>query len=322
MTVQSRIREGLASLVRLLCWLATAAVLAGQLGRWSPAFDLLNALLLPILLLLVPLLALTIYWHERFAAIVAVVGLLIGTAQLFGLSLPADDNAADSAARLRIVTLSTWRDNPDPEAIRKVIAAQAPDIVMFQESDGTAARVVDALLPDFARVKPCKAKYCSLTILSRWPARRVAVPAGTRGPLPDVVIAEVEAPFGTFRVINLHLPRPGDARTPLFFKRITALARLEAAGPVLVGGDFNLGSGTFNLRQFAQMSGLRRLDGFVPTYPAHLPLPAFVGIDHILASRDWSGAKCHRTGAGGSDHYGLACDVNLRPDQSDGALGK
>lgn len=299
-----------AHLFRAVLALAAAPVLLGQLARVYPAFDSCNALLAPVLALLALLLLLSLIARDWRAVAIAVPALLMGALQLAasGDGLPGE--GADEGDRLRIVTLSTWHDNPDPAALVHAVEAQSPDILLLQESDGTVSAMVDRLLPGYFRVKSCPAAHCSEIILSRWPLHRITLPAPAGSPLPDLLAVRVDAPFGPLHVVNVHLPRPGrDMAVPF---RNDLLGTIAALGParLIVAGDFNLGTGSLALAAFTRHAGLRRIEGFVPTYPANLPIPAFVAIDHMFVGEGWTRARCHRLNAHGSDHYGLTCDLD------------
>lgn len=296
---------GVRGALRMFVALGLALILAGQLGRWFAVVDPLNALLAPLLLALVVLLASALWLRDGGAAAGAILALMVSGFQLGG-AIDRGSLVVDGP-RLRVLTLSTWHDNPAPRAIARVVADAAPDIAIFEETDGTAGAVIDRLLPGYARVKSCLQQHCSLTILSRWPARRVLAQAADPARLPDVLVAQVDAPFGPLRVIGVHLPRPSHAAAPLFYADLIANTRAAGSTPLIVAGDFNMATGSFGLSRFAQRTGLHAAEGFVPTYPARYPLPAFAGIDHVFASG--RGGGCRRTASGGSDHFGLVCEL-------------
>jgi endonuclease/exonuclease/phosphatase family metal-dependent hydrolase len=288
----------------------TTFALLAQLGRIDFTLDQLNSglsLLLPVLAVIA---AYALRHRDRIAAAVAMVGVAVAGYQL-GTAAIAPTAGDASGPSIKLLTLSTYHSNPTPEGIRQVVAAEAPDIAVLQETDRQTRLVVESLLPGFHRVKPCPWQYCSITILSRWPMRRVTIRYGHKGSLPDLLIGDVEAPFGRFRVIDVHMPRPTDSRAQSFGDDLASVARASDALPLIVAGDFNAATGSFGLNRFATQSGLRRIEGFVPTYPANMAMPAFVGIDHVFTDARWASQGCHRTKAGGSDHYGVACTLRL-----------
>jgi endonuclease/exonuclease/phosphatase family metal-dependent hydrolase len=292
---------------------ATTLVLLGQAGRTHHTLDQLNALLAPLLVLLALLLAAALRLRDRAVIALAAVGLAVGGFQLGGAALQGwRDRAAASGPTVKIMTLSAYHANPAPGTIRAAVAAQNPDIVVLQESNGNAASVIAALLPGFQRIGSCKRPSCTQTMISRWPLRRMKVHYVGHAAQPDLLVADVDAPFGRFRVASVHLPRPYEKHAKAFTRTLAAVARANASVPLVMLGDFNTASGSFGLAQFARDSRLRRRDGFIPTYPANQIIPAFAGIDHVFTDARWAGAGCRRTAAGHSDHYGVACRLVLR----------
>lgn len=298
---------------------ATSVVLVGQFGRSHHTLDQFNALLPLLLPVLAVALAGALRLRDRATLAAAVLGLAVGGFQLGGAALgglrerPGVDR---NAPMLKIVTFSTFHANPDPGAIATLLAAQSPDIAVLQETNGTPGAVVDRLLPRHYRLASCKTRRCTLTILSRWPLRQVKVRFAGRGAHPDVLVAEVDAPFGRFRVADVHLPRPYTPVAQDHLQRVATIMRTNGETPLVVAGDFNTATGSFGLGRFTRASGLRRHDGFIPTYPANRPFaPAFAGIDHVFADSRWARAGCRRIGPANSDHYGIACRMRLRsPD--------
>jgi endonuclease/exonuclease/phosphatase (EEP) superfamily protein YafD len=307
-----------ANVPRLLMGAAAAAtclVLLGQIGRWHQLLDQLNSLLPLLLPALALFLAAALRLGDRATIGVAALGLIFGSYQLGGAALRNVGFRAETSRAglpsLKILTLSTCHSNPDPGTIRKIVAAEAPDIAVLQETSGSTAKVVDGLLPRYHRIKSCKGWPCPLTILSRWPIGKLAVVPNRNN--PEMMIGDVEAPFGRFRIINVHLPRPYDKAAGRFIRELARISqRHQEATRLIVAGDFNTASGSFGLARFAKASRLRQRNGFIPTYPANQPIPAFVGIDHVFADHDWSGGQCRRMAAGGSDHYGVVCRLQVR----------
>lgn len=299
-------------LLGVLAAAAASLVLVGQFGRSLHTFDQFNALLPLLLPCLALAFAAALGLRDRATVIVALVGLAVGGVQL-GSAATARYARSEAAPAVKVVTFSTFHANPRPEALREVIAAEKPDIVLLQETDGNARDVVPTLLPSHYRIKQCPWRYCHLVILSRWPLRRVAVHFAGRGPHPALLMGEVEAPFGTFRVVNVHLPRPYKPEAEDALRQLAAVARTTPDRPLIMAGDFNTATGSFGLFRFADRARLARQEGFIPTYPANRLAPAFAGIDHVFADSRWLGAGCHRMAAAHSDHHGVACMLRLHP---------
>ena len=304
-------------LLRLLGAACTLTVLVGQGGRFDPRLDLVNGLLVPLLLALALLLAAVLWSRDRLALCIIALGTLVAGAQLGSGALSGarrnDDTLDSGRPEVRILTLSTWHANPTPDGIRRVVEEAAPDIALLQETDGTVAPHLDALLPGYFRLKPCPQRHCSITILSRWPLRRIRTPAQGNEPLADILAAQVDAPFGKFRLIDVHLPRPYLPEAERFHRQLAEAVLLNSDLPLIVAGDFNMATGSFGLSHLGHAMQLDRVDAFTATYPANTIVPAFIAIDHVFINRGGAARECHRIDGGGSDHYGIACALLLQP---------
>lgn len=296
---------------------ATGVVLFGQFGRTHHTLDQFNVMLPMLVPVLAICLASALRLHDRPSVAVAAIGLLIGGYQLGGAVLSGvgreSSSTAHSDLQINVLTLSTFHANPDPAAIAAVVNGEAPDIALLQETNGTVGSFMAALLPGYHRLQSCgNGRPCTLTILSRWPIRMIPITWPPHQAHADVLVGEIRTPAGSLRAMDVHMARPYVKSAQLFMQQAAQVARDQSQAPLVVGGDFNSATGTFGLARFAQVSGLRRHDSFIPTYPANRPLPAFAGIDHVFASKDWLRSGCRRTRSGRSDHYGVICRLRLR----------
>jgi endonuclease/exonuclease/phosphatase (EEP) superfamily protein YafD len=97
---------------------------------------------------------------------------------------------------------------------------------------------------------------------------------------------------------------------PYLRAQLTQLGQLadlvrRLPGPRVVMGDFNATPSSRMLTSFEQRSGLRRLDGWLPTWPARLQIPQ-LAIDHVFASEEVKSLEQVRIGDNaGSDHFPL-----------------
>jgi endonuclease/exonuclease/phosphatase (EEP) superfamily protein YafD len=121
--------------------------------------------------------------------------------------------------------------------------------------------------------------------------------------------------LGGLTVIGTHT-----VHFPYFKAQLTQLGVLgdmvrKMSGPRIVAGDFNATPTSRMLSVFEGRSLLRRLDEFLPTWPARLQLPQ-LAIDHIFASEDVKSLEKVRIGGNaGSDHYPLVVRVAVPVNQ-------
>jgi endonuclease/exonuclease/phosphatase (EEP) superfamily protein YafD len=129
-----------------------------------------------------------------------------------------------------------------------------------------------------------------------------------------LIDALVQMPTGQVRIYVAHLQSPtSPGRLANRTRQLTELALLirESAEPVLLLGDFNLGSVSPRWSAFAAGAGIRLPPGSAPgTWPAWLG-PAGTDIDHV-AGRGLAFTPLDTLSIPGSDHRGLitACSID------------
>lgn len=126
----------------------------------------------------------------------------------------------------------------------------------------------------------------------------------------------VRATFGR-ELSGLTLIGAHTIRFPNLRAQLTQLGELadlarKLPGPRIVLGDFNATPSSRLLRSFEQRSLLRRLDGWLPTWPARTQIPQ-LAIDHIFASEEVKTVEEVRIGNNaGSDHFPLVVRVAIQ----------
>ena len=301
-------------------WLCAFA----RLSRFVPdpflanACDLLNAALAPILLAMVLASLLAGLLRRPLGLTLLGITLAIALWQLAaGLADAAPRRSgADGSVPLRVLTVNAFHDNRDPERLRAVIEAAAPDIVLVQEGEGRSASALLRTLPRFHRALSCLTPPCSLMVLSRWPVQSLPKPMPPAHDLPDVLFAQVSVPMPSGRaqpihVVAVHMPRGYRPIAAHFRKLLIGALRSQPAAPTIAAGDFNLPTGAAALSDVVRETGLSRADRWIATYPANAWLPAFAAIDHMFVAPSFSVRSCRRLPFTGSDHFGVACDLAL-----------
>lgn len=232
----------------------------------------------------------------------------------FGGTPPTADEAAASL-RLLCLNLQRGAEASAPAAIA-AIRAHDPDVLFCSElTPGWLEALAPTLAVYDARCVHADPGYYGTGLFSRRPLRDATnVPLGV-GWAP-AVRAVVTLPAGELGLLCVHTPRPGNrARGRL---RDLALAAIPAALADLpparvVLGDFN--ATPWN-PAFGAMLAAAELDRgsartFRPTWPANLPWPLRIPIDHVLVG---GGAALERCAAGapfGSDHVPLSATVRV-----------
>jgi len=301
-----------------VCLIAVLVGLAGQAGRWSERFDVIN-FGAPAWMSVGLLAALLLLWgarfrYQRYCAVATALALAL---IWFSLAAPAArrSTAGDCPSiPLRVIQFNVRRDNPDIGSAIAWIAGSEADIVLIEEATDRLG-IVKALGSRYPYAAACVSDLrCSTVILSRHPflasgglARQD--PENRKG--LSAAWARVGSSVGPFTVIAAHLSRPWPWHHKLTERaELAAFVRAQGGDATLVGGDFNLPSRTFQLRQLTKLLGL----GLAPnrrSWPAIEHWPPAWAIDHLFLGTRWSVERLIRGLKFGSDHYPLLAELRF-----------
>lgn len=218
---------------------------------------------------------------------------------------------ARGGIRLKLVTVNLLWSNRHHQRLRDWLQAEAPDIVVTQETTARWAAELarlDGLFPHRWLPGPVD----DLAILSRLPFE-MAEEAGicAHGTL---AMATLSAGQRRIDLMALHAsvsthPAWRLARDAMF-EDIVRFAR-RTRYPLIVAGDFNATPWNRSMRRLVRESPLRHAPGFWrPTWTAWVPHWMGIPIDHVLAATD-----CHvvdrRVGPDiGSDHRPVVATID------------
>lgn len=293
--------------------LGLAGVLGGWLGNLWIAFDVFAQFSYQFWLVAI---AFAIAWFMPFARVITgiaivVIGLLvIGVIpHLTAASYPAPEVKAPADHRVvSIMSFNTWVENANVDALAAEIQRNDPDIVVLQEIGAEKRALLDKLKAQWPYQEDCRhLDHCFMAVLSKFPIADFESHAAWVG--PPMVRATFGKELGGLTVIGTHTIRFPYMRAQ--YAQLTELADMvrKLDGPRIVLGDFNATPSSRLLGTFEQRSSLRRLDGWLPTWPANFQIPQ-LAIDHIFASPEVKSLERVRIGAGaGSDHYPLVVRV-------------
>ena len=268
--------------------------------------------LLVATLLALPL-ALTLHGGWRSAALAAFVACFIvnGATIVRTVRAATPPQEAPGGVRLKLITVNLLWSNRQHHRLREWLQAEAPDIVITQETTPRwAAQLagLDALFPHRRLPGPTD----DIAILSRHPFTMVKE-AGVR---VHGTLAMATLSLGGRRIdlMALHASVPTDPARRIardaMFDDIARFARRTRV-PLIVAGDFNATPWNRSMRLLVRESPLRHAPGFWrPTWTAHVPLWMGVPIDHVLAATDCR--VLHRRNGPdiGSDHRPLVATID------------
>ncbi|HEX5050454.1 MAG TPA: endonuclease/exonuclease/phosphatase family protein [Planctomycetota bacterium] len=310
-------RERITNLVAVLALPALGPAVAPYCASWHWTIDLLACFPVQALgWLLVAGAILLAARRWRLAAF------LLGGAGLAATSiLPVWCRAGaaphEGGAPLRLLGVNLLRGNElqMAEALDAVRGA-APDVIFCAEVTPAWLEGLGPGLPDFPhRYLHADPGYYGVALFSRLPLREVAlVPLGV--PWAPAIRAIVDTRAGPIGLLGVHTPRPGSAERNENRDRALAaigpaLASLPEARVVL--GDFN--ATPWNPAFRAMLADAALADASAgaasTTWPAVLPWPLRIPIDHVLTSAN-VGREAVAVGADfGSDHLPLLAELRL-----------
>jgi endonuclease/exonuclease/phosphatase (EEP) superfamily protein YafD len=188
-----------------------------------------------------------------------------------------------------------------PQAILDEIEHISPDFITFQEvSNANHAQIYGPLTDEYELAFCPFSGVGGVAIASRMP---LVVDTIICTPGSGFVAAQTITPDGLMWLVSIHLHWPWPFDQPNQIQHILPqLAALD--GPIIIGGDFNMGPRSYIMGEIARATGTRPLPQGQPTYefgdPNRRPRIG-VEIDHILAPYT-NRAQAQLGDYAGSDH--------------------
>jgi endonuclease/exonuclease/phosphatase (EEP) superfamily protein YafD len=292
--------------------LALAGVLAGWLGNLWIAFDVFAQFSLHFWLIAG---AFALGFLMPFARVLTAITILVaGLLVIAGLphlgnAKPLENIEAPAGHRIiRLMSFNNWLVNGNVEALTQEIERDDPDILLMFEFGPEQQALKGRLRGRYGFQDDClHLEDCNIAVFSKFPIADFESHGAWEG--PPMIRATFGKELGELTVIGTHT-----IRFPYLRAQLTQLGVLgdlvrKLSGPRIVAGDFNATPTSRMLSVFESRSLLRRLDDFLPTWPARLQLPQ-LAIDHIFASDEVKSLEKVRIGGNaGSDHFPLIVRV-------------
>jgi len=294
-----------------------AGLVAGALGTYSPALDVLaNARVHLAGLTVAAGLAL---WINHRPVVVLALGAFLTLAahsilagQSEGPLLAALDGLPTQGPGLwTIVSLNTWHAHADAAGLADQLAATNADVLVLTEFGPNKIETLHALAKSFPYRIDCARQWdCAIAILSKHPFTSSG--SSPEGLGPATAWLTFGAGQQAMTVLGVHVAEP--MRSPATHAReLSRLASmtLGISGSILVAGDFNTTPWTAAFAHFSEVSGLRHMGRFLPSYPSGLSGMPQLAVDHMFASPAvrfedvWLGPDI------GSDHRPVLASIRL-----------
>ena len=215
---------------------------------------------------------------------------------------PKGPAPAAAAPSISVYSANFWVYNQDMAAIARSIEAADADILILVELGEPARQQADTLFAAYPhRLYAGRGDHpAKSAIVSRYPLNPIDGPKHR-----ETVAAIVQTPLGPISLIGAHLTRPWPFQPPhRQAEQVAALADLRASisGPLIMAGDFNAVAHGRIGRQVQSELGLIPAPAFPGTFPAKLPSPLGMTIDHVWHTPELTLTSRHLGVKNGSDH--------------------
>lgn len=308
------------SLVLWLAGVVAAAAMAAApwLGRFSAKADLAAQFLLQASVATLVLVVLALLARRLVVAALLAVTLGAQAAWLVPHLGPSGTAAVAAAAPLRVAFFNVWRGNRAFPEVVAWLERERPDVVVLAEYGPDLRRALEPLDALYPLRFDCLARPgCDLAVLSRRDgAPDLALPAAAAADLIELV---VPLGHGELRVLGAHLTRPVGVGT--VWKQLSQVKAVAAAvrddpRPTILLGDLNAVPWARVVHELGERSGLRVVGSLDGTWPAFLPWPLRIPIDHALVSRDVVVTARSLGPDLGSDHRPILLDLVVDPSHA------
>jgi len=240
---------------------------------------------------------------------------LLSTAILANAHLTAETPAWASPANkgLPVLSANLHVTNQSKDKFLQLLAEKQPAIVFVQEVSPSWAAVLDTLPAyPYRKIVPREGPF-GIAVLSKVPLEDVTVRSEGALDIPAIA-ATVTWDGKKVDIRAVHPFPPLGAQAYVERNRMLArhAAELTATGrPAIMAGDFNATPWSAGL-SVVQKAGMVRATSLAPTWPAHLPAPAVIPIDHITVSRHWGVLSNGRGPDIGADHFPVMATLCLK----------
>lgn len=312
-------------MTRLWKYLATvlsvavfSGVVLGFMGPVRFELDLLAHFRLHLLLLCIPIAALTLIlrrWQALWRTLSAAVLALGGLGALWEVSDRAP--AAPDGMAVTVLTANLYEPNPTPDAGLGALIAADADILVTHETTKAAFRGPNALSQHYPfRLSVASPGNAMLTVIwSKFPMRDGKLMLrGAAGPTGAQALIEL-TPGTEVSVLGVHLARPEFSSHGRQIEALDVIAE-GLPRPRIVLGDFNATPWSWAVYRAQRLTQTNRVPGYRVTWRGRYPtgigeITAPIGqpLDHILISPGIGVSGVRRVPIPGSDHDGVLAEL-------------
>lgn len=231
---------------------------------------------------------------------------------------PRAPDSPRSGDSVRMLIYNVLMTNRNAGALLRMVAREAPDIILLNEPDPWwAGRLAGLGKSHGWRVEVPQANTYGMLLYSRLPLSRVRVDRRREPDVPSIH-AVVELPSGaTIRLFAVHPRPPAEEDTEERDAELDEVAReiRDSDLPCIVAGDMNDVAWSRTTKKFQALSGTldpRVGRGFFNTFHARVPLVRY-SLDHVFHTPEFALVDLRRLEKAGSDHFPILIHLRLDP---------
>lgn len=278
-------------------------------GTWSP-LDVVAVALPPLCLLALLGFGLVAARTGRLLPLAAgLSAFLVAVAAVMLPRLPIDQPRPTGGVRIAAVNVLQGNDSPRQAAAG--LAGRQADVLIVIEADRRTTRSVLAASGLRERIT-----VGQLSVLSRWPLKRLPRPAALLE--TPALRLQVERPGAPFVLHAIHAPNPLYQTTfdeqERLAKALVRVVEAEAV-PAVVVGDLNLTDRAegYRVLEASMRDAMRAGSWPADTYRLHVWQILLLRIDHLFVPNSWCAADPITFDVPGSDHRGIEATVGPCP---------
>ncbi len=293
----------------------TLATLIGFFGDWHWYADLFSHLRPQYCVWFGLTIALTLYFRQRLALFIALLGLCINVAALLPYGLPwrNEQGAQAQAAPQTFAIINLLYGNREAARVCDYLRSVKPDVVVFQEVGFFWASALEELsdLYPYRTIKARKDGFGSAIYSRQKPLEATIRVAGERES-DYAVFATWETDGQRVNLVGVHPDKPDkewkvkNRKTYLANVTQWCSEKAQAGEPIIALGDFNATPWSSSLRRFTRETKLRNANqGVIFGATWNVYQPHRLLIDHAFLSQHWSLLHREIGPDVGSDHRPL-----------------
>ena len=319
------IKNTIRILLDLMLFATALLFLLGYLNDLHPLFDSYSHFRVHLLIVLLPLLLIVAFFHEKKTTFIYLSLVVIGAFYLYFITQPFQAKPIDKNKThlLKHLQFNLNFQNKRIEDFKAYLKETKPDVITLQEVT-PAHRIalqemqIEPYALDFSKDYPYVSQkkgtypyqvYCDfqmvggVAILSKYPINNEKnVCLEGHGLLWSQIIVKTQP----INIVSIHTHWPYPYRQPEQIEYIKQIFQ-HITPPTLIAGDFNAAAGSHTVKEIAKVFQTKVVEGmrWSITLRKQLPfIPNFkLAIDHVLLSKEFQVEKIFVAKGLGSDHF-------------------